>query len=83
MKLEDMVQFTKRWNWKWTVQHQGYFYKKLAATNVSSAPKYMCIFKTGLSSSYDDCAKYKEKVLDVSDPNENVEITCYSKVKFT
>ena len=29
----------------------------------------MCIFKTGLSSSYDCWAKYKEKVPDVSDPN--------------
>ena len=83
MKLDDMVQFAKRWNWKWTVQHQGYFCRKLAATNVSSAPKYMCIFKAGLSSSYDDCAKYNEKVPDVSDPNQNVETTCCSKLKFT
>ena len=35
----DMVQFTKRWNWKWIVQRQGYFCKKFAATNISSVPK--------------------------------------------
>ena len=28
----------------------------------------MCIFKTGLSSSYDCWVKYKEKVPDVSEP---------------
>ena len=39
----------------------------------------MCIFKAGLSSSYDCWAKYKEKVPDVSDPNQNVETTCNSK----
>ena len=42
----------------------------------------MCIFKAGLSSSYDDWAKYKEKVPDVSDPNQNVKTTCNSKLKF-
>ena len=40
----------------------------------------MCIIKAGLSSSYDCCAKYKEKVPDVSDPNQNVEATCNSKL---
>ena len=43
----------------------------------------MCIFKTGLSSSYDGWAKYNEKVPDVSEPNQNVETTCNSKLKFT
>ena len=43
----------------------------------------MCTFKAGLSSSYDGWAKYKEKVPDVSDPNQNVETTCNSKLKFT
>ena len=37
----DMVQFTKRWNWKWIVERQS-------APNQS-----MHIFKAGLSSSYD------------------------------
>ena len=32
---------------------------------------------------YDGWAKCKEKVPDVSDPNQNVEITCNSKLTFT
>ena len=43
----------------------------------------ICIFKANLSSSYDGWAKFKEKVSDVSDPNQNVETTCNSKLKFT
>ena len=43
----------------------------------------MRIFKTGLSSLSDGWAKYKEKVPDVSDSNQNVETTCNSKFKFT
>ena len=43
----------------------------------------MCIFKAGLSSSYDVSAKYKEKVCDASDTNQNAETTCNSKLKFT
>ena len=42
----------------------------------------MCIFKAGLSSSYDGWAKYKEKVPDVSDPSQIVETTQNSKLKF-
>ena len=42
----------------------------------------MCIFKASLSSLSDDWAKYKEKVPDRSDSNQNVEATCYSKLKF-
>ena len=44
------------------------------------------IFKAGLSSSYDVMAswtKYKEKVPNVSDPNQNVETTYNSKLNFT
>ena len=45
---------------------------------------YKCqFFKPGLSSSYDGWAKYKEKVPDVPEPNQNVEKTCNSKLKFT
>ena len=79
----DMFQFTKTENWKWIVKHQGYFYRKFTATNVSSAPKCVHLHKAGLSSLYDRWAKYKEKVPDVLDPNQNVEITCNSKLKFT
>ena len=43
----------------------------------------MCIFKAVLSGLHDGCAKYKEKVPDVSDPNQNVGTTCSSKLKFT
>ena len=43
----------------------------------------MYVFKAGLSGSYDGWAKYKEKVTDVLDPNQNVETTCNSKLKFT
>ena len=35
----------------------------------------MCIFKSGLSSLSDCCAKYKEKVPGVVDSNQNVEKT--------
>ena len=42
----------------------------------------MCIFKVGLSNLSDGWAKYKEKVPDVPDPNQNVETTCNSKLKF-
>ena len=42
----------------------------------------MCIFKAGLSSLSDDWVKYKEKVPDVSDSNQNVETICNSKFKF-
>ena len=43
----------------------------------------MCIFRPGLSSLYDGWPKYKEKVPDVSEPNQNVETTYNSKLKFT
>ena len=43
----------------------------------------ICIFKVGLTSSYDCLTKYKEKVPDVSDPNQNVGTTWSSKLKFT
>ena len=43
----------------------------------------MCMFKAGLPGSYDGWVKYKEKVPDMSDPNQNVETTCNSKLEFT
>ena len=42
----------------------------------------MFIFKPGLSSLNDNWAKYKEKVSDVSDSNQNVQTTCNFKLKF-
>ena len=54
----------------------------LAATTVSSAPKYVPLQGWSLKFIY-WLVKYKEKVPDVSDPNQNVETKCNSKSKFT
>ena len=43
----------------------------------------VCASSRLVSSSYDGWAKYKEKVPDVSDPNQNVETRSHSKLKFT
>ena len=50
---------------------------------MSVLQRRMCIFKADLSSLSDGRAKYKEKIPDVSDPNQNVETTCNLKLKFT
>ena len=42
----------------------------------------ICIFKAGLSGLSDVKAKYKGKIPDMSDFNQNVETTCNSKLKF-
>ena len=54
----------------------------LAATTVSSAPKYVLLQGWSLKFIY-WLVKYKAKVPDVSDPNQNVETKCNSKLKFT
>ena len=41
-----------------------------------------CIFKAGLSSLCDGWAKYKEKVPDMSDPDQNIETICISKLNY-
>ena len=56
-------------------------YKCQFCTNVCY--KNLPVCKAGLSSSYDGWTKCKEKVPHVSDPNQNVETTCNSKLKFT
>ena len=43
----------------------------------------MWIFKALKSSSYDCWVIYKEKIPDVSDPNQNIKTTCNSKLKLT
>ena len=43
----------------------------------------MRIFKAGLSSLSDGWTKYKEKVPDMLDSNQNVETTCNFKLKLT
>ena len=60
-----------------------YAFSESLQLQMSVLHQSMCIFKAGLSSSYDGWVKYKEKVPDVSDPNQNVETTCNSKLKFT
>ena len=49
---------------------------------ISVLHQTMCIFKAGLSCLMDDWGKYTEKVPDVSNSNQNVEITYNSKTKF-
>ena len=59
-------------------------YRKCAATNASSAPKYehlpRLVSQVHVMAGW---AKCKEKVRDVSDPNQNVGTTCNSKLKCT
>ena len=49
---------------------------------ISVLHQSMCISKAGLSSLNDGWAKYKQKVTDMSDSNQNFETTCNSKPKF-
>ena len=77
-----MLQFTMTWNWKWIVQHRGYLCRKLPAA-MSVPHQSLCIFKAGLSSLSDGWAKYKQKVPDMSDSNQNLETICNSKLKFS
>ena len=44
---------------------------------------WICAFARLVSQVHDCWAKCKEKVPDVSDPNQNVETTSNSKLKFT
>ena len=47
-----------------------------------SVSSSMCVFKAGLSNLIDGWAKYKVKVLDMSDSNQNVETICNFELKF-
>ena len=49
---------------------------------ISVLHQSMCIFKAGASSLSDGWAKYREKVPDVLDSNQNIETICNSKLKF-
>ena len=49
---------------------------------ISVLRQSMCIFKAVLSSLSDGWAKYKEKVPDLLDSNQNVETKCRSKLEF-
>ena len=55
-------------------------YKCQFCTNVRAFSSLQC---WSLASSHDGWAKCKEKVTDVSDPNQNVETRSHSKLKFT
>ena len=57
--------------------------QKICCYKCQLCTKVWASSKAGLSSLYDDWAKCKEKISDVSDPNQNVETTCNSKLKFT
>ena len=66
--------------------------KETFAENLQLKMSFLCtkvwpFSKAGLSSSHDGLMagenKCKERVPDVSDPNQNVETTCNSKLKFT
>ena len=57
--------------------------QKICCYKCQFCTKVRASSKAGLSSSYDGRAKCKEKLSDVSDPNQNVEVTCNSKLKFT
>ena len=47
---------------------------------ISVLHQSMCIFKAGLSSSNDGWAKYKERVLGVSDHNQNCETLFHHQI---
>ena len=67
-KNADMVQFTRDGTGNGLSNIKDTFAETLLL-QMSVLHQSMCIFKAGLSSSYDCWAKYKEKVPDVSDPN--------------
>ena len=50
---------------------------------MSDLHESMCISKAGLSNLKHVRTKYKDKVLDVPDDNQNVETSCKSKLKLT
>ena len=49
----DMVQFTKRWNWKVIVSNTKDTFAESLQLQISVLHQIMCILKAGLSSSYD------------------------------
>ena len=59
-------------NWFYNIK--GTF-AKILQLQMSVLHQIMCIFKAGLSNLHDRWAKYREKVADVSYPNQNVKTT--------
>ena len=35
----DILQIAKKWNWKWIITHQAYFFRKIPAIYVSYVPR--------------------------------------------
>ena len=58
-------------------------FQKICSYKCQFCTKVLASSKADFSSSYNGWAKCKEKVPDMSDPNQNVEATCDSKLKFT
>ena len=58
-------------------------FSEIFQLQISVLHQIMCIFKADLSGLSDDCTKYKATVPDVSNPNQNIERTCNSKLTFT
>ena len=58
-------------------------FSEIFQLQISVLHQIVCIFKADLSGLSDDCTKYKATVPDVSNPNQNIERACISKLKFT
>ena len=58
-------------------------FSEIFQLQISVLHQIMCIFKADLSGLSDDCTKYKATVPDVSNPNQNIERACISKLKLT
>ena len=56
-------------------------FSEIFQLQISVLHQIMCIFKADLSGLSDDCTKYKATVPDVSNPNQNIERACISKLK--
>ena len=55
--------------------------QKVCICECQFCTEHFPVFSAGLSSSYDGWAKCKEKVLDMSDPNQNVETRSHSTLQ--
>ena len=58
-------------------------YKFQFCTKICASRLYVSSRLVSPNESYECWAKYKEKVPYVSDPNQNIDTKCYSKLKFT
>ena len=42
--VTDILQIAKKWNWKWIITHQAYFFRKIPAIYVSYVPSWSLKF---------------------------------------